>query len=197
MVSPRFTSISTRRKTSIYNIQIVCATDGVLRWPIGTRRQRRVAEPAAHSFGPRTISSNLARTVAGNSRHAETISAKPPSTAPPAAPTAPDSAPLALDFPGFWAYSNGCLSPARGALCTPTLRETKELGRMPSSNVEIPGVSLETFCHKWRVQELSLFGSVLRDDFGPGVTSTFWFPLPTTPHGVYGTSPQWATSWPR
>ena len=39
---------------------------------------------------------------------------------------------------------------------------------MPSSNVEIPAASLESFCHKWRVRELSLFGSVLRDDFGPG-----------------------------
>lgn len=34
-------------------------------------------------------------------------------------------------------------------------------------NVEIPTASLESFCRKWRVRELSLFGSVLRDDFGP------------------------------
>ncbi len=38
---------------------------------------------------------------------------------------------------------------------------------MPSLNLEIPAASLEAFCHKWRVRELSLFGSVLRDDFGP------------------------------
>jgi predicted nucleotidyltransferase len=37
---------------------------------------------------------------------------------------------------------------------------------MPSPDFEIPAASLETFCHKWRVRE-SLFGSVLRDDFGP------------------------------
>ncbi|HUG20011.1 MAG TPA: nucleotidyltransferase family protein [Planctomycetaceae bacterium] len=27
--------------------------------------------------------------------------------------------------------------------------------------------ALESFCRKWKVRELSLFGSVLRDDFGP------------------------------
>ncbi len=26
---------------------------------------------------------------------------------------------------------------------------------------------IEAFCHKWQITELSLFGSVLRDDFGP------------------------------
>ena len=36
-----------------------------------------------------------------------------------------------------------------------------------SINVEIPQTSLNAFCEKWKVRELSLFGSVLRDDFGP------------------------------
>ncbi|MBI1318360.1 MAG: DNA polymerase subunit beta [Candidatus Hydrogenedens sp.] len=27
--------------------------------------------------------------------------------------------------------------------------------------------TLKAFCQKWRVRELSLFGSALRDDFGP------------------------------
>lgn len=27
--------------------------------------------------------------------------------------------------------------------------------------------ALAAFCHKWRIRELSLFGSALRDDFGP------------------------------
>jgi len=27
--------------------------------------------------------------------------------------------------------------------------------------------AIEAFCRKWRVREFSLFGSVLRDDFGP------------------------------
>lgn len=34
-------------------------------------------------------------------------------------------------------------------------------------NLEIPTDQLEAFCHRWRVRELALFGSVLRDDFGP------------------------------
>lgn len=38
---------------------------------------------------------------------------------------------------------------------------------MLCANLDIPTATLETFCHKWRVRELSLFGSVLRDDFGP------------------------------
>ena len=35
------------------------------------------------------------------------------------------------------------------------------------SHIAIPPNALEAFCRKWRVRELSLFGSVLRDDFGP------------------------------
>jgi hypothetical protein len=36
-----------------------------------------------------------------------------------------------------------------------------------ASHITIPPDALEAFCRKWRVRELSLFGSVLRDDFGP------------------------------
>ncbi len=36
-----------------------------------------------------------------------------------------------------------------------------------TTNILIPSDSLEALCRKWRVRELSLFGSVLRDDFGP------------------------------
>lgn len=32
----------------------------------------------------------------------------------------------------------------------------------------IPDQELATFCRRWQVRELSLFGSVLRDDFSPG-----------------------------
>jgi predicted nucleotidyltransferase len=35
------------------------------------------------------------------------------------------------------------------------------------SNLEIPTDQVEAFCRKWRIRELALFGSVLRDDFGP------------------------------
>jgi uncharacterized protein len=34
-------------------------------------------------------------------------------------------------------------------------------------HIEIDRERLETFCKKWKITELSLFGSVLRDDFGP------------------------------
>lgn len=37
----------------------------------------------------------------------------------------------------------------------------------PTSHVPLPPDALNAFCHKWRVQELALFGSVLREDFSP------------------------------
>jgi predicted nucleotidyltransferase len=33
---------------------------------------------------------------------------------------------------------------------------------------DIPFEKIEAFCRKWKVTELSLFGSSLREDFGPG-----------------------------
>ncbi|MYC65660.1 MAG: nucleotidyltransferase [Acidobacteriia bacterium] len=36
-----------------------------------------------------------------------------------------------------------------------------------SSNVHIPPDELAAFCRRWSVREMALFGSVLRDDFGP------------------------------
>lgn len=33
--------------------------------------------------------------------------------------------------------------------------------------IRIPTEHLASFCQKWKVRELALFGSVLRDDFGP------------------------------
>ena len=38
---------------------------------------------------------------------------------------------------------------------------------MPKMKIEIPHDGIVQFCHKWKVKELSLFGSVLRDDFRP------------------------------
>jgi predicted nucleotidyltransferase len=35
------------------------------------------------------------------------------------------------------------------------------------TNIEIRMDKVEALCQKWRVRELALFGSVLRDDFGP------------------------------
>jgi len=38
---------------------------------------------------------------------------------------------------------------------------------MGRPRIEIPKKDIEAFCRKWRVKELSIFGSALRDDFGP------------------------------
>lgn len=40
-----------------------------------------------------------------------------------------------------------------------------EMGR---ANIEIPRQDLEAFCRRHHIRRLSLFGSVLREDFGPG-----------------------------
>ncbi|MEO1685840.1 MAG: nucleotidyltransferase domain-containing protein [Cyanobacteria bacterium J06631_12] len=38
---------------------------------------------------------------------------------------------------------------------------------MKLKNIELPVEEIERFCEKWNLTELSLFGSVLRDDFKP------------------------------
>ncbi len=38
---------------------------------------------------------------------------------------------------------------------------------MQFHGIEIPDGALASFCEKWRIKELSLFGSILRKDFGP------------------------------
>jgi predicted nucleotidyltransferase len=38
---------------------------------------------------------------------------------------------------------------------------------MATIAIEIPKAELRAFCKKWKVTELALFGSVLREDFGP------------------------------
>jgi predicted nucleotidyltransferase len=37
----------------------------------------------------------------------------------------------------------------------------------PSPHLNIDAEQIAAFCEKWGIAELSLFGSVLRDDFGP------------------------------
>ena len=34
--------------------------------------------------------------------------------------------------------------------------------------IAIPETALKEFCRRWEIAELALFGSVLREDFGPG-----------------------------
>lgn len=38
---------------------------------------------------------------------------------------------------------------------------------MALSNIPLPQTQLTEFCQRWKVRELALFGSVLRDDFQP------------------------------
>jgi len=38
---------------------------------------------------------------------------------------------------------------------------------MTKARIEIPKEKITEFCQKYRIQRLSLFGSVLSDDFGP------------------------------
>lgn len=37
----------------------------------------------------------------------------------------------------------------------------------PLKNIQLPADAIPAFCTKWQIAELSLFGSVLRDDFHP------------------------------
>ena len=44
---------------------------------------------------------------------------------------------------------------------------TVEDGERLASRIGVPMNAIEVFCDRWQVEELALFGSVLRDDFGP------------------------------
>ncbi len=36
----------------------------------------------------------------------------------------------------------------------------------PAITIQLPHNQIKSFCHKWQITELALFGSALRDDFG-------------------------------
>jgi predicted nucleotidyltransferase len=38
---------------------------------------------------------------------------------------------------------------------------------MSVSKIHLPEAEIQGFCERWRISEFSLFGSVVRDDFGP------------------------------
>src|SRR5207244_362033 len=40
-------------------------------------------------------------------------------------------------------------------------------GPMRHGNIDVPIDKVETLCKRWKITELSFFGSVLRDDFRP------------------------------
>ena len=52
--------------------------------------------------------------------------------------------------------------------------------------IQMPSEELAAFCKRWQISELALFGSVLRDDFGPesdvDVLISF---LPEAEHGLF------------
>jgi len=43
---------------------------------------------------------------------------------------------------------------------------------MQSNNIRIPKDKIAEFCRRYHIRKLALFGSVLRDDFEPGVKSS-------------------------
>lgn len=38
---------------------------------------------------------------------------------------------------------------------------------MQLHHVEVPEAALEAFCRRWKIREVAVFGSALREDFGP------------------------------
>lgn len=36
-----------------------------------------------------------------------------------------------------------------------------------NTHIHIPRSQIDRFCHRWQISELALFGSVVREDFGP------------------------------
>jgi uncharacterized protein len=46
-----------------------------------------------------------------------------------------------------------------------SMRECQEVAMVVLDRIAIPGDELEELCRRYRVRELALFGSVLRDDF--------------------------------
>lgn len=48
----------------------------------------------------------------------------------------------------------------------PGTRTVEDRERL-ASRIDVPMNSVKAFCDRWQMEELPLFGSVLRDDFGP------------------------------
>jgi hypothetical protein len=42
-----------------------------------------------------------------------------------------------------------------------------KLGKVLNRKLSLPKEKIESFCHRWKIVEFALFGSVLRDDYGP------------------------------
>lgn len=52
------------------------------------------------------------------------------------------------------------------ASALPGTRNVEDRERL-ASRLDVPMNAIKAFCDHWQVEELALFGSVLRDDFGP------------------------------
>jgi len=39
--------------------------------------------------------------------------------------------------------------------------------RLPKLAIELPYEAIEDYCRRWKIVRLEVFGSILRDDFGP------------------------------
>ena len=63
--------------------------------------------------------------------------------------------------------------PLRLIILLPSLRdiisvaEPSPRAMKANGSLEIPDEALAAFCRRWRIRELALFGSALREDFGP------------------------------
>ena len=57
--------------------------------------------------------------------------------------------------------------------------------QLAKRDIQMPSQEIAAFCERWQITELALFGSVLRDDFGPqsdiDVLVSF---LPEAKHGL-------------
>ena len=50
---------------------------------------------------------------------------------------------------------------------SPTDARTVEDQERLAARIGVPMGEIEAFCDRWQVEEIALFGSILRDDFGP------------------------------
>jgi len=57
---------------------------------------------------------------------------------------------------------------------------------MTTARIPVPREEIAAFCRKWRVKELALFGSVLRDDFRPDSDIDVLFTLEPGVHWAWG-----------
>ncbi|MBE0537131.1 MAG: nucleotidyltransferase domain-containing protein [Phycisphaerae bacterium] len=69
----------------------------------------------------------------------------------------------AVEWLGCGAFGGACRLRV-GIRCG---RASAAEARSVNANVQLDREAIAAFCGKWRIRELSLFGSALREDFGP------------------------------